>query len=328
MSMKELHKKILELKKNGLSINKIVSETGISRGVVSYVFSSKFSKRQKKAEAREKAEEEFVELVKKYLPISNSINNLCTKLGLKGVDGYYRKINKIIEKYKLSTEHFGTIKIERYSRSAFTAMSDEEFFVKDSHRNGSSLIKRLVDSCYKEYKCENPNCGISEWDGKSLRLQIHHINGDHYDNRIENLQLLCPNCHSQTDTYGRRNLIEKNSFKINERINEILNETESKFKPSDIEGIKLKVLEPKSKKYCRVCGKEITGYGVKYCSHECSQKASRKCEAGPEQLIEDFKILKSFRAVGRKYNVTDNAIKHKTQKLGIYDTITQYITHK
>jgi HNH endonuclease len=48
-------------------------------------------------------------------------------------------------------------------------------------------------------------CGIREWQGRPLRLQLHQINGDGTDNRLENLQLLCPNCHSQTDTFAGRN---------------------------------------------------------------------------------------------------------------------------
>ena len=52
-------------------------------------------------------------------------------------------------------------------------------------------------------RCEE--CGLSEWRGKALSLELHHVNGDGLDNRLENLVLLCPNCHSQTDTWGGRN---------------------------------------------------------------------------------------------------------------------------
>jgi 5-methylcytosine-specific restriction endonuclease McrA len=54
----------------------------------------------------------------------------------------------------------------------------------------------------KEARCER--CGLTEWLGKPLPLQLHHVNGDGKDNRPENLQILCPNCHSQTDSWGGR----------------------------------------------------------------------------------------------------------------------------
>lgn len=65
------------------------------------------------------------------------------------------------------------------------------------------LKARLVEAGLKQDRCEG--CGIRDWEGESLSLHLHHINGNGRDNRLENLQLLCPNCHSQTDTYGGRN---------------------------------------------------------------------------------------------------------------------------
>ena len=65
------------------------------------------------------------------------------------------------------------------------------------------LRKRLLAEGLKRNECER--CGINRWRGKPLCLQLHHINGDGRDNRLENLQLVCPNCHSQTDNYGGRN---------------------------------------------------------------------------------------------------------------------------
>lgn len=62
---------------------------------------------------------------------------------------------------------------------------------------------RLFEAGLKERRCER--CGLSEWRGRPLALELHHVNGDGLDNTLENLLLLCPNCHSQTDTWGGRN---------------------------------------------------------------------------------------------------------------------------
>ena len=60
-----------------------------------------------------------------------------------------------------------------------------------------------------EYKCST--CNIDSWNGKKLVLELDHINWNHTDNRLENLRFLCPNCHSQTDTFRGRN---KNSWRV------------------------------------------------------------------------------------------------------------------
>jgi hypothetical protein len=65
------------------------------------------------------------------------------------------------------------------------------------------LKMRLVKAGLKENRCED--CGLTEWRGKPISMALHHINGDGTDNRLENLLLLCPNCHAQTPNYGGRN---------------------------------------------------------------------------------------------------------------------------
>jgi len=66
---------------------------------------------------------------------------------------------------------------------------------------GSHLVKRLFMTTV-EYKCAC--CSLSEWDNKPITLELDHINGNHSDNRIENLRLICPNCHSQTPSYRNK----------------------------------------------------------------------------------------------------------------------------
>jgi DNA-binding CsgD family transcriptional regulator len=70
-------------------------------------------------------------------------------------------------------------------------------------RGRHNLKRRLITEGLIAERCGS--CGIREWRGRALALQLHHINGDRHDNRLENLALLCPNCHSQTDTWAGRN---------------------------------------------------------------------------------------------------------------------------
>ena len=56
----------------------------------------------------------------------------------------------------------------------------------------------------RSLRCEI--CGLTEWLGRPLSMALHHVNGDGRDNRLENLQFLCPDCHSQTDNFSGRKL--------------------------------------------------------------------------------------------------------------------------
>ncbi len=79
-----------------------------------------------------------------------------------------------------------------------------ELILKAGRRRNRNHVKgRLLVARLKEPRCET--CGLTEWQGRPISLELHHTNGDGLDNRLENLRLLCLNCHSQTDTWGGRN---------------------------------------------------------------------------------------------------------------------------
>ena len=66
---------------------------------------------------------------------------------------------------------------------------------------GSHKLKlRLLEDGIREHKCEC--CGLTEWNGKPIPLELHHKDGNHYNNDLTNLEILCPNCHAQTDNYS------------------------------------------------------------------------------------------------------------------------------
>jgi hypothetical protein len=79
----------------------------------------------------------------------------------------------------------------------------QDLLAMGRRRNRHHVKQRLFAAGLKDERCES--CGITEWRGAPISLELHHVNGDGLDNRIENLRVLCRNCHSQTDTWGGRN---------------------------------------------------------------------------------------------------------------------------
>ena len=77
-------------------------------------------------------------------------------------------------------------------------VSDGDLRPKRTH-----LKRRLIEAGLKEDRCEE--CGIDEWRGKLISLPLHHVNGRGQDNRLEDLQILYPDCHSQPPNFGGRN---------------------------------------------------------------------------------------------------------------------------
>ena len=136
---------------------------------------------------------------------SISIAQVLRKLGLKAGGGTYDHIQNLIGKLGLDISHMlgqrATLGCKRDVRNKRPL---EALLVEHLPFPDSSIKNRLVKEGILEYRCHE--CEITSWRGKALVLQLEHKNGDRYDYRRENLCLLCPNCHSQTDTYTGRNI--------------------------------------------------------------------------------------------------------------------------
>jgi 5-methylcytosine-specific restriction endonuclease McrA len=77
-----------------------------------------------------------------------------------------------------------------------------DYLVRGRSVNRTHLKGRLLAAGLKQNRCEQ--CGIEDWLGKPLSMALHHVNGEGADNRLENLMMLCPNCHSQTENFSGR----------------------------------------------------------------------------------------------------------------------------
>lgn len=137
---------------------------------------------------------------------SFSVRQVLVALHLKEAGGNYSQIKKYLKFYKINTRHFkgkgwnkGLVGIGK------PRISLDKILVKDSNFQSYKLKKRLFKEKLKSPKCEECGWAKVSPDGR-LPLELDHINGNSKDNRIENLRVLCPNCHSLKSTHRGRNM--------------------------------------------------------------------------------------------------------------------------
>lgn len=142
------------------------------------------------------------EEVEQAVAESKSYACLARKLGYNPKSGHYTSdVNKWIIKYNCDISHFTG---QGWNKGNYDF---KRFREQNKTFRGPELLFYLVKGEGRPYKCEC--CGNTEWNGQPIPLQVHHIDGNHYNNEISNLQLLCPNCHAQTDSYCGKNVIRK-----------------------------------------------------------------------------------------------------------------------
>lgn len=135
---------------------------------------------------------------------SSSISECLQKLGLKTAGGNYTALKKWCNEYNITIPKATGYTHTRKALASKTKFLDEILIKNSSYSNRSQIKKRCYKSGLLTEECYSCHIGPN-WNGRPLTLQLDHINGINNDHRIENLQILCPNCHTQTSTFAGRN---------------------------------------------------------------------------------------------------------------------------
>jgi len=221
-------------------------------------------------------------LLRKVVSKHVSYAKVLRELKLVPAGGNYRVLKHYIKAYQIDTSHMtgqswsaGLNKTSKITRETFL----QDILVTNS-RMGSSKVKQFLFKFeIKPSKCEKCGQGTT-WKGKSLSLHLDHIDGDSTNNTLDNLAILCPNCHSQTETYCRRK---------NKR-----GQKKSKTSMS---------------RKCKNCENPCSRYSKSGLCNVCSRIQSRRVNRPSKSVLITEVSKLGFSAVGRKYGVSDNAIR-------------------
>lgn len=279
----------LDMKTMSRSLQRRIKNSNIKHDHISQYFDglhTKFNKFTK---------EQIAEIIKNH----SNWDDIMTLFGYRSCT-HLPIIKKKLDKLNIDYGHLPKDIIFTWRRYTL-----EEILVEDSPYCGGMqiLLKRLKQERGWQHVCSV--CHLSEWNGKPIPLEIDHIDGCHSNNRYENLRAICPNCHAQTDTYKGKNMMV---CKTNPN-------PKPKVEP------KPKLLKPEPKK-CIDCTIEIDRRYMR--CNACRAKTvfesgeNRKVERPSyEQLQEELKQL-SMVQVGKKYGVSDNAIRKWLKKYAKY----------
>lgn len=260
----------------------------------------------------ELSREEFQELLDK----SSSYKEVLLYFGLEFDNNNITIIKQIIKKYNLD--------ITKLEKNCIKQNNVDNIFVKNHKLDNTKVKNILLNIELKTYECEI--CGITEWENKNIVLQLHHIDGDNTNNEIQNLQILCPNCHSQTDNYCKRKICKDSKYcKICHKKINYNNKTGLCRNCLHIESLKkIKIpLNPKAKIYklSKAEFQEIVNNSSSY--KELAEKLQTKIETVIQALVyfdidmQQFEINKF-----KKINNVENFIKNlsKNSKLTIHSS--------
>lgn len=170
----------------------------------------------------ELTDEQFVNLIKNCTNISEVLFKL--NYSIAGNSWAFSLVRRRMEELGLNTCDFkGKNAI---SKNCECEINLDKLLSTNSKHTRTALRRYILKNNLIPYRCKI--CGCKEWNGKTLSLELDHINGINNDNRLENLRFLCPNCHSQTTTYGSRNQQRNESkYDISEELRSLV---ENKYK--------------------------------------------------------------------------------------------------
>lgn len=147
--------------------------------------------------------EELSKIVKESL----SFSQVLLKMGIIAAGGNYKTIQSKVKEWEIDISHFtgsGWNVGDRYRPFGKKSCLNDILVNNSSYKNSNCLRKRLLKEKLKDHICEC--CKLKEWLNKPIKLELHHKNGINNDHRLENLELLCPNCHAYTNNYRGKNI--------------------------------------------------------------------------------------------------------------------------
>lgn len=237
------------------------------------------------------------EQIEKAVSISKSWAEVCRILQIPPATGSQSHLTKKAKKLGINYSHFLGQSWNK-GRKFPESKPLEEYLIKNSTIKSATLRKKLIRKGIKEEKCEV--CGITQWNNKPAPLELDHKNSDHWDNRIENLQVLCPNCHAQIT-------IERRSTPFGER--------------TDLESVEAKAIAgsiPVSgTKFCIPCGKEISRKATKCKSCAIRNRGTKINWPTKNELTRRLQT-QSYLSLAKELKVSDNAIRKHLKTIEAY----------
>lgn len=149
-----------------------------------------------------------VDQVRNIVPSCVSYRQVLSKLGLKEAGGNYACIKKLMKENNIDFSHF-THQSSNRGKNFGPKRPIQDYFDNKFSITSYKLRRRLIREGYFEHKCYT--CNNKEWLGEPIPLELEHKDGNHANNNLSNLTLICPNCHARTPTYRGKNIGKSSS---------------------------------------------------------------------------------------------------------------------